>query len=432
MAGNMGNIIEALEISTSSKEIAHFGPFRIPREKALRIETRPLTIFVGPQASGKSLLMQLLFFFQAFPFLLARFTAEEEVEPAVAVQALLDRLRRGEVRDKTRGFYNFVRNNVQFSYRRHKYILYPRYAEAHIRIYATRSRPKISRTLETYIQAQTIQVGWREKLLRPEPAIFIPAERSFYSRFLNVEPSVLQLHALPLTMRLFSFILERARSDVQGWRGGTPDTPEGSWIQERAKAMLQGEAYIPRTGPKVWKWRTIEGAVLDLEMASSGQMEAWPIIIIAALLFSWRRDGILSGDPYTFTLYIEEPETHLHPLAQLEMLKIIAYLVNHGFAVTFTTHSPLLLFLLNALIEASSLKETTQDDVLPEPEVRLRPEDVIVYEVKDGGIERIIDEDGWIDEDRMRQAEWVADRYLYQVRDRLESLPEMSHDPGSL
>ncbi len=421
----MTPVLDTLEFYTKSRKGAGFGPFRVSWSRGVHVETRPLTIFVGPQASGKSLLMQMLFFFQAFPFLFARFTSEEEIEPALAVQALLDRLRRGEVRDRTRGFYNFVRRSLHFQYRRRGHALYPGYTEAEIHVYETRSRPEISDSLKAYIQAQTGKVAWREELLRPEPAIFIPSERSFYSRFLNVEPSVLQLPSLPLTMRWFSFVLERARGEVQNWPEGKPDTPEGKWVHERARAMLQGEAYMPAAGPKVWKWRTADGTVHDLEMASSGQMEAWPITVIATLLFSWRRDGIVPGEPYAFSLYIEEPETHLHPLAQVEMTKIIAYLVNKGFAVTVTTHSPLLLFLLNSFIEASDarLKEI-RDRSLPDLEVRLQPQKVIVYEVKNGSIERIIDEEGWIDEDRLRQAEWAADRYLYQVRERLETLLE--------
>lgn len=421
----MVHVLDTLSIYTKLQEEARFGPLRVNRRRPLQLETRPLTVFVGPQASGKSLLMQMLFFFQAFPFLFARFTAEEEIEPTSAVQALLDRLRRGEVRDRTRGFYNFVHRSLHFEYQRRSHLLYPDYTEAEITVYTTRSRPQISDALEAYIRSQTGREAWRAALLRPEPAIFIPSERSFYSRFLNAEPGVLQLPSLPLTMRWFSFVLERARGDVQSWRDGNPDTTEGAWIHERARAMLQGDAYIPAAGPKVWKWRTVDGTIHDLEMASSGQMEAWPIIIIATLLFSWRRDGLIAREPYAFSLYIEEPETHLHPLAQVEMTKIIAYLVNKGFAVTVTTHSPLLLFLLNPFIEAGNARlREIQEKTLPEPEIRLQPENVVVYEVKAGNIERIIDEEGWIDEDRLRQAEWAADRYLYRVRERLETLLE--------
>gem|GEM_PF-6333530 len=72
-------------------------------------------------------------------------------------------------------------------------------------------------------------------------------------------------------------------------------------------------------------------------------------------------------------LIIEEPESHLHPAAQIKLMEIFAKLVNEGLNILITTHSDLLLRKLAHLIMESSSKKTN---------VYLKPEDVAVYLLK--------------------------------------------------
>jgi predicted ATPase len=72
-------------------------------------------------------------------------------------------------------------------------------------------------------------------------------------------------------------------------------------------------------------------------------------------------------------IIIEEPESHLHPAAQIKLMEIFAKLVNEGLNILITTHSDLLLRKLAHLIMESSSKKTN---------VYLKPEDVAVYLLK--------------------------------------------------
>jgi len=115
-------------------------------------------------------------------------------------------------------------------------------------------------------------------------------------------------------------------------------------------------------------------------MASSGQRANWSIPYIGRTLFSLRGTGDIATE---LTLFVEEPEIHLHPGAQRELVKILALLVNRGFRVVVTTHSLTVLYTLNNLLQASKLGSRHSDDV-PGPELRLDPDQVSVYAFEAG------------------------------------------------
>lgn len=424
------DVLRVEVLPRSAKGGGKLGPFDLKATTgALEVQSAPLTVFIGPQGSGKSLLMQLLFLGRAFPYLAAQFVdREEEQTPSLLLKSLLDRLRRGEVRDQRRGFNSLVSAGVRISYSRGE--PWQGYHEMAFRVYQTQNTPRLEKPFLTWVQHLTKETGWRKQWLRPIPAVFIPAERTFYSRFLNGAPSILQSPTLPLTMLSFTEVLNMAMDTFMGWSDGRPKTQEAQWVWEHAREALGGEAYVPPRGPKVWKWRLLDGTVHDLEMASSGQMEAWPLVLTAMCLLDWREDGTV---PKHASLFVEEPEVHLHPLAQLHMLQILAYLVNKGIRVTFTTHSPLMLFLLNALLRAGEISSETEKRlrakfgekvVLPPSETRLKSHQVAVYEVAPDRVSDLMTE-GEVNEDRLREAEWTVYRYFNSIQAALEETSDV-------
>jgi len=57
-----------------------FGPFQtIP----IKLDILPLTVFIGPQGTGKSLISQLLYFFRDAEYLLAQLSEREDVRRMV-------------------------------------------------------------------------------------------------------------------------------------------------------------------------------------------------------------------------------------------------------------------------------------------------------------------------------------------------------------
>lgn len=184
--------------------------------------------------------------------------------------------------------------------------------------------------------------------------------------------------SLPITYYLFSHWLEEhAAGEVERWENGRPDTEDGQLVDELGRLALGGEA---RKFGGQWKWEFGSKEKFDLDMASSGQRANWSIPYIGRTLFALRTTGDIATE---LTLYVEEPEIHLHPGAQREMVKILAMLVNRGFRVVITTHSMTVLYTLNNLLQASKLGPHVENDV-PAPELRLDPEQVSVYAFETG------------------------------------------------
>lgn len=393
------------------------GPLQLSGEEPIGLDLRPLTVLIGPQASGKSLLMQLMFFFRALPYLAAYELEEDLADQEVhrGVLSLLNTLRRGYVEEARRGFYALVEGSMAIRWEREERVY-------EITVYGTRSDTiKISKDLEELFR----RPGWRYSWLsRQISSCYVPAERTLYARLWNVYPAAFAGKHMPLTIRLFSEIMRQVRDEYLEMVRKVEHDPEQfgavQWVLNHGAKMLRGKAYLPDRGPRLWKWETERSSkrvIHDLEFASSGQMAGWTIVLLAAMALYWKNTRrIPETEPFYF--HVEEPETHLHPEAQIKMVELLTFLARQGVMVTVTTHSPLFLYVLNPLMESWNLDP--EDRHLPPPEVRISPEDVAVYEVRGGHVEDIVNrEKGWVDEDRLREAEWVADRYFNRVREVL-------------
>lgn len=106
--------------------------------------------------------------------------------------------------------------------------------------------------------------------------------------------------------------------------------------------------------------------MLLLGALSSGQSETWPFFALASTF------GISEK---LCDFYFEEPETHLHPKAQVEVVKTIAYLISRGHRFVITTHSPFILYVINNLIQA----HMAYDGNPPEGEFSINPDHVAAY-----------------------------------------------------
>ena len=102
------------------------------------------------------------------------------------------------------------------------------------------------------------------------------------------------------------------------------------------------------------------GAGIALDMAQSSSMvgEIAPLVL-------YLRGGIEPGD----TLFIEEPEAHLHPAAQTTMAEILAAMIRAGIRVVITTHSDWLLDSIANLVRQGETNSKDGDLHLKEDEV---------------------------------------------------------------
>ena len=133
---------------------------------------------------------------------------------------------------------------------------------------------------------------------------------------------------------------------------------------------------------------------VNLTNASSGQQETLPLIIILKAL------NYISSSGGGFTLYIEEPEAHLFPTAQKRIVELLARTFNsknRNFQIFITTHSPYILSSFNNLIYAGNLAEnikySTHVEQVISPKEYLESYLFSVYSLRNNVKSYLIDEE---------------------------------------
>ncbi len=124
--------------------------------------------------------------------------------------------------------------------------------------------------------------------------------------------------------------------------------------------------------PEIVYLPTPEGGLptskFTLNQTSSMVSELAPLILFLKYLVN-------PGD----LLILEEPESHLHPAAQMQMARGIARLVNAGVKILITTHSGDFMGQINNLISMSNVSEKTGESQGLEQAECLYPEQVSAY-----------------------------------------------------
>lgn len=145
--------------------------------------------------------------------------------------------------------------------------------------------------------------------------------------------------------------------------------------------ILKGEYVNDKDGEKIYY---SSQRFVKLVQASSGQQEAlWIVLMIFSIILNRQR----------VYLVIEEPEAHLFPSAQKEMLELIALMINStGSKVILTTHSPYILTAANLAMYSSFVENERNDreDIVPR-QYRISSEKVTAYMLKDHTAQDIID-----------------------------------------
>jgi len=124
--------------------------------------------------------------------------------------------------------------------------------------------------------------------------------------------------------------------------------------------------------------------------------------------------ALLTAEPGQL-VYIEQPEIHLHPLAQTAMAQILADAANRGVKVVAETHSTLLLLGIQSLVAEGKLSP----DKVKLHWFKRRPEDGVT-EVSSADLDKAGAFGNWPED--FSSAEMDADaRYIHAAEARLES-----------
>lgn len=227
----------------------------------------------------------------------------------------------------------------------------------------------------------------------PYKLVFIPAGRSF---FVNIGRNIFTLlsQSAPLDHMLKEF-----GSFYEYIKGSPLPILSGKDINNELYGMcsevLRGEYQYKNN----IEWiKTGEDKLIFLRDSSSGQQEVAPLIL--SLI-------VLSYPPWNnFYMFIEEPEAHLFPESQRNIVEIIAMvynLLNRNPGFFITTHSPYILTSFNNLIQADNtykeimkrfemgkIDQKIKDDQIKrldkiiKPNRRISFDDAAVYVIKDG------------------------------------------------
>ena len=151
---------------------------------------------------------------------------------------------------------------------------------------------------------------------------------------------------------------QRTTERESGWEKAIEDGILSGTIQtDRSDADYPGFSYQPHG----WEDR------IPLMNSSSMVSEIAPIVL-------YLRQVVAIGD----VLIIEEPESHLHPAIQVELVRQLARVVKSGVRIILTTHSEWILEALANLVHLSDVEDAQRTGPLKE-EPALDREDIGVW-----------------------------------------------------
>jgi energy-coupling factor transporter ATP-binding protein EcfA2 len=391
--------------------------------KEAELEFGKITVLIGPQSSGKSLLSKL-----------AYFLGREVIN--IAIERVVNRFEYGfsdfEVAVKKefskwfpRGGWGNEDWSVVFSSRDFEVtISAPSTSEPDAEAGVTFNEPfklaylaRINATIEHQQKGGFLIAQAFESLARTDfmelsgravfdVSTYIPLERSYFVdtfkgyRYLGTEPD-------PISARFGLFYANSLKPASE---------------MQRISRYLKGDLVSWQND---WMFDFHDGRFLPLSHLSSGSKQTLPILAALEYYESQRRQSghLLTEELYGHKLYssddltIEEPEASVFPQTQYELVREFAALANEvDFQphFTITTHSPYILTAFNNLIEAGQVaraKPELKDEIaklIPE-KFWIKEGDFKAYAIEGGVLKSIVAEDTGL----------VSANYLDQVSETI-------------
>jgi predicted ATPase len=221
--------------------------------------------------------------------------------------------------------------------------------------------------------------------------IFIPATRSFFA---NLQKNIFSFLASnididPLIKDFGSFYENSKRLYRMEFNLGQESSElVRKKLDKFINDIIVGEyVYLEEQD-----WIQTKDTKVNLANASSGQQESLPMLLVLKVWSSTSKT----------TFFIEEPEAHLFPHSQKQIISLISTIYNaFGHSFFITTHSPYILTAINNLIAGKDAYNKAQDnqeqlkklfEVFDKDEL-ISLEDVSAYTLKKGKLESIIDQE---------------------------------------
>lgn len=370
--------------------IRNFGPVQNIED----LEIKDFMVFIGPQASGKSTVAKVVYFFKSIRtdiirYLLESFEKGFFNKPTSTIEKIIRRKfldlwgSSWALDPQVYMYYEYQPNYfISISLTPGDKYVNPRFSPAFegdldkvvekCRSYlaensfsngfASESDKIIKETERAAFKAGLIQ-QINHILQEDEEIIFIPAGRAVLT-VLTEEIAALNSRKVDLLTRefaakvndikpLFNKTLDEIITEQQVISTQHIAFSSVRGIQKKIKGILKGEYRYERGEERIYYNK---GKYVKINFASSGQQESlWILLLIFVRVLSNSKVFIV----------FEEPEAHLFPDAQKEMVELIAMLRNtrSGNKVMLTTHSPYILTALNNLLYAHQISKNNSSEV---------------------------------------------------------------------
>jgi predicted ATP-dependent endonuclease of OLD family len=371
--------------------------------KSMDFEFKSISILIGPQGSGKSITVKLLYFFKRFFGEIIKSIDSEENKKELDNKHKemfinffpKDSWNQGDFKitytlDGTEIYIEKNKNTLKFDYSESLKKI----------IHKGRKFSLDEKKKNTKSYSDSLVLKWQsfQKLKDcigaelPEVAMyrqfFVPAGRSFFA---NLQRNIFSF--LGDNRSLDPFLIEFGSfyENMKEIYEDVTENEKNKYFDEVFSRILNGEYH--RDKDKDFLIHT-DNRKVNLINASSGQQEILPLLLILRVL-NTTNVSIRPGS----TIYIEEPEAYLFPDAQKRIVELLARTSNNKnakFQIVVTTHSPYILSSFNNLVEAGRLAELKPDqiekinNIVPQEE-QIHPDSFVAYSLKEGKKETLID-----------------------------------------
>ena len=187
------------------------------------------------------------------------------------------------------------------------------------------------------------------------------------------------------------------------------------FVNQAITNTLKGEYVQDNTGEKIVYGKN-KDAYVQLHNASSGQQEVIRILQDLYILLRQNKN--------VFRV-IEEPEAHLYPVAQKNLIELMATVVNNSESqIIITTHSPYILSVFNNLLYATKVAELNKskqkevNEIIPEF-AQLNPNEFRAYSLKNKSKTYIDDDLRYCEPIFDKETGMIAQNYLDDVSEEL-------------
>ena len=364
------------------------------------IELGRINIFIGAQASGKSICVKCLFYFKGCINSLLRQAIQHRV-PVDDLESLFEAgfsvmFDQTAVQNNSILRYSDGENFIQLASNGEE--LKATYSAFYSDLFNRARKAVVSRTVSSPEEAAfsdtAIYVRFKQAAAQAlgtfgtSTLLFVPASRAAYSLVGEPRPDD-QFSIDPFVNNFRPFYGTFKRNESL-----TRAELRNSLVEKLTAAVLQAEFIRIREDEFIVQAQDMP---VPLSVASSGQQEVLPVVLtLRHLALAARQEPEIT--------FIEEPEAHLHPTAQNALAQLMAAVYNVRTAplqLFLTTHTPYLLTAFNNLIYAGQLADTLKEDaaglakleaVVPK-ELRLHLADFRVYGLENGRATLMIDEE---------------------------------------